>query len=201
VAKREEKQVTLNDYLRILSRRKWLILLCFLIFAGSAAAFSFLIPPVYQGRTTIMIEKEGKMEDQIFTISSMIQSETRIKNQVEILKSRTLAQAVVEAVLDSPYKNKFRNMLKTKYNASPVKDQMIRVIQENLRVTPIRETDIIEVKMTAPDPQMAAFLTNTVASEYHKQSLQISRGEISEVRQFLQNQLGIVQDSLHQAEE
>jgi polysaccharide chain length determinant protein (PEP-CTERM system associated) len=201
VAKTEEKQVTLNDYLRILNRRKWLILLCFLIFAGSAAAFSFLIPPVYQGRTTIMIEKEGKMEDQIFTISSMMQSETRIKNQVEILKSRTLAQAVVEAVFDSPFKNKFRNMMKAKYHSFPAKDQMIRVIQENLRVTPIRDTDIIEVKMAAPDPEMAAFLTNTVASEYYKQSLQFSRGEVSEVRQFLQHQLGIVQDSLHQAEE
>jgi polysaccharide chain length determinant protein (PEP-CTERM system associated) len=201
VAKTEEKQVTLNDYLRILSRRKWLILLCFLIFAGSAAAFSFLVAPVYQGRTTIMIEKEGKMEDQIFTITSMMQSETRIKNQVEIIKSRTLAQAVVDAVLESPYKRTFNETVKTKYSTLPLKDLMIRGIQKNLSVSPIRETDIIEVKMTAPDPRLAAFLTNTVASEYHRQSLQFSRGEISEVRQFLQNQLNIVEDSLHQSEE
>jgi polysaccharide chain length determinant protein (PEP-CTERM system associated) len=201
VSPKEEKQTTLNDYLRILVRRKWLVLFCFLCLVGSATAFSFLIAPVYQGRTTIMVEKEGKMEDQIFSLSSMMRSETKIKNQVEILKSRTLAQAVVEAILDSPQKKAFRNMVKTKHAISPSKDQLIQLIQQNLNVTPIRETDIIEVKMTAPDPQLAAFLANTVASEYYKQSLQFSRGEISEVRQFLQNQLGIIQDSLHQSEE
>lgn len=201
MSKTEEKQATLNDYLRILIRRKWLILLCFFCLAGSATAFSFLVTPIYQARATIMIQKEGKMEDQIFSISSMMQSDPRIKNQVEILKSRTLAQAVVEAILDSPQKKAFRNMAKTKQSFSPSKDQLIRVIQDNLSATPIRETDIIEVKMTAPDPQLVAFLANTVASEYYKQSLQFSRGEISEVRQFLQNQLGIVQDSLNQSEE
>ena len=198
---KEEKQTTLNDYLRILVRRKWLVLFCFLCLVGSATAFSFLVAPVYQGRTTIMVEKEGKMEDQIFSLSSMMKSETKIKNQVEILKSRTLAQAVVEEILDSPQKKAFRNMIKTKHAISPSKDQLIQSIQQNLNVTPIRETDIIEVKMTAPDPQLAAFLANTVASQYYKQSLQFSRGEISEVRQFLQNQLGITQDSLHQSEE
>lgn len=197
----EERQATLNDYLRILIRRKWLILLCFLCLAGSATVFSFLVTPIYQARATIMVQKEGKMEDQIFSISSMMQTETRIKNQVEILKSRTLAQAVVHAILDSPQKKAFRNMIKTKQTFSPSKDQLIRVIQDNLSATPIRETDIIEVKMTAPDPQLVAFLVNTVASEYYKQSLQFSRGEISEVRQFLQNQLAIIQDSLHQSEE
>ena len=198
---KEEKQTTLNDYLRILVRKKWLVLFCFLCLVVSATAFSFLVAPVYQGRTTIMVEKEGKMEDQIFSLSSMMRSETKIKNQVEILKSRTLAQAVVEEILDSPQKKAFRNMVKTKHAISPSKDQLIQSIQQNLNITPIRETDIIEVKMTAPDPQLAAFLANTVASEYYKQSLQFSRGEISEVRQFLQNQLGIIQDSLHQSEE
>jgi len=201
VSPKEEKQTTLNDYLRILVRKKWLVLFCFLCLVVSATAFSFLVAPVYQGRTTIMVEKEGKMEDQIFSLSSMMRSETKIKNQVEILKSRTLAQAVVEEILDSPQKKAFRNMVKTKHAISPSKDQLIQSIQQNLNITPIRETDIIEVKMTAPDPQLAAFLANTVASEYYKQSLQFSRGEISEVRQFLQNQLGIIQDSLHQSEE
>jgi polysaccharide chain length determinant protein (PEP-CTERM system associated) len=201
VPKKEEKQITPNDYLRILARRKWFILFSFLCFVGSAVAFSFLVKPAYQACTTVMIEKDNGMEEQIFTISSMMKPETKIKNQVEIIKSRTLAKAVVEATLDSPYRKALENLIETKSPTFSSKDQMVRMIQKNLSVTPIRDTDIIEVKMTAPTPQMAAFLANSVASEYHKQSLQLSRGEISEVRQFLQNQLGIVQDSLLQAED
>ncbi len=201
MSKVEEKQVTLNDYLRILIRRKWLILLTFLCFTGSAVAFSLLTTPIYQACTTILIEKEGGMEDHIFTMSTMMRPESKIRNQVEIIKSRTLAEAVVEAVLESPHKKALQNMAMTTSKVPPLKDQMIRVIQKSLSVTPIRDTDIIEVKMTAPNPVLTALLANTVASEYHKQSLRISRGEISEVRQFLQNQLQVVQDSLLTAEE
>jgi capsular exopolysaccharide synthesis family protein len=201
VSKIGEKQITLNDYLRILIRRKWLILLAFLCFTGSATAFSFLITPIYQACTTILIEKEGGMEDYIFSISTMMKSEAKIRNQVEIIKSRTLAEAVIEAVLDSPHKKAFENMVVAKNKVFPSKDQLGKVIQKNLSVTPIRDTDIIEVKMTAPNALMSAFLANAVASEYHKQSLKLSRGEISEVRQFLQSQLQVIQDSLHIAEE
>ncbi len=197
----EEKQINLNDYLRVIFRRRWLIVLVFLGFTGSAVAFSFLTKPIYQASTTIMVEKEGGMDDYIFTGAAMMRSDSKIKNQVEIIKSRSLAQAVVRELLSTPQGKAFQNVFATKHRTSPSEDQLIKTVQENLSVNPIRDTDIIEVKMTAPDPKMAAFLANTVAQEYHKKSLQISRGEISEVRNFLQNQLDIVRDSLLLAEE
>lgn len=201
MTKTEEKQATLNDHVRILARRKWLILFTFLCLAGSAAAFSFLMTPVYQACTTVMIEEEGGMEDHIFAVSSMLRPDSKLKNHVEIIKSRTLAEAVVRAVLDSPHGRAFERMAVDKNGALATKDRLTRVVQENLTVAPIRDTDIIAVKMSAPNRVMAAFLANAVASEYHRKSLQISRGEISEVRDFLENQLNIVRDSLLLAEE
>ncbi len=197
----EEKQTGLNDYLRIISRRKWLIVLTFLCFTGSAVAFSFLTPPIYQAVTTIMVEKQGGMDDYIFTGAAMMRSESKIRNQVEIIRSRSLAQAVVQTVLDGPRREKFEAAFPAPRQAFPSEDHLIRAVQRNLSVNPIRDTDILEVRMTAPHPEMAAFLANTVAQEYHDKSLQVSRGEISEVRNFLQKQLEIVRDSLLMAEE
>ncbi len=197
----EEKQIGLDDYLRIIFRRKWLILSVFLCLTGSAVAFSFLMTPVYQACTTIMIEKEGGMEDYIFTGASMMRSDSKIRNQVEIIKSRSLAQAVVQEVLSTPQSKVLEAMFAGRNQVAPSEDQLITVVQRNLSVNPLRDADIIEVKMTAPDPEMAAFLANTVAQEYHKKSLQFSRGEISEVRKFLQNQMEMVRDSLLTAEE
>jgi succinoglycan biosynthesis transport protein ExoP len=185
----EEKQTSLNDYLRIISRRKWLIVLTFLCFTASAVAFSLLTAPIYQAVTTVMVEKQGGMDDYIFTGAAMMRSESKIRNQVEIIKSRSLAQAVVQEVLNGPRRNEFENSFPSRRQAFPSEDHLIRAVQENLSVNPIRDTDILEVSMTAPDPEMAAFLANTVAQEYHDKSLQVSRGEISEVRNFLQNQL------------
>ena len=197
----DERQNTLTDYLRILLRKKWLILATFLCLVGSAAAFSFLMTPIYQASTTIMIEEEGGMEDYLFSMSTMMRSESKIRNQVEIIKSRTLAEAVVDAVLDSPYRKTFEGMAASNRKTPILRDLLIKMIQENLKVSPIRDTDIIVVKTTAENPRMAAFLANTFASEYHRKSLQVSRGEISEVRRFLENQLEIVRDSLLLAEE
>jgi polysaccharide chain length determinant protein (PEP-CTERM system associated) len=197
----EEKQAGLNDYLRIVFGRKWLIVLTFICFTGSAVAFSFLTAPVYQAVTTIMVERQGGMDDYIFAGAAMMRSESKIRNQVEIIKSRSLAQTVVQKVLDGPDREKFEAAFAAPHQTFPSEDHLIRAVQKNLSVNPIRDTDILEVRMTAPDPEMAAFLANTVAREYHDKSLQVSRGEISEVRNFLQNQLDIVRDSLLTAEE
>ncbi len=198
---KEEKRITLADYLRILLRRKWLIVLTFISFLGAAVGFSFIAVPVYEATTTIMIEKEGGMEDHIFSVSNFMKKEVAIKTQVEILKSRTLTEGVIDAVLASPEGEAFQDMMTGKNGLLPTRGQMAKSLQANLKVTPIRDTDIIEVKVTAKKPGMAALLANTVASEYHQQSLRLSRGEISEVRQFLQEQSAIVQDSLRLAEE
>jgi len=198
---KEEKKITLADYLRILLRRKWLVILTLISLLGAATGFSLIATPVYEAATTIMIEKEGGLEDHVFNISTFMKKEVAIRTQVEILKSRTLAEGVIDAILSSPYKEAFENVMTGKNRVLPTKNQITKSLQSNLKVTPIRDTDIIEVKVAAKDPQLAALLANTVADQYHRQSLQLSRGEITEVRQFLQEQLKIVQDSLLLAEE
>ena len=104
MTKSEERQVTLNDYLRILAKRKWLILLTFTCLTGSALAFSFLVAPIYQACTTIMIEEEGGMDDHVFSMPSMMRPDSKLRNQVEIIRSRTLVEQVLRAVLDSPHR-------------------------------------------------------------------------------------------------
>jgi len=198
---KEEKKITLADYLRILLRRKWLVILTLISLLGAATGFSLIATPVYEAATTIMIEKEGGLEDHVFNISTFMKKEVAIRTQVEILKSRTLAEGVIDAILSSAYKEAFENVMTGKNRVLPTKNQITKSLQSNLKVTPIRDTDIIEVKVAAKDPQLAALLANTVADQYHRQSLQLSRGEITEVRQFLQEQLKIVQDSLLLAEE
>ena len=198
---KEEKRIGFADYIRILSRRKWLIVLTFISFLGAAVGFSLIATPVYEAATTIMIEKEGGMEDHIFSVSTFMKKEVAIKTQVEILKSRTLAEGVIDAILSSFDKEAFENMMTGKDGVLLTKSQMVKTLQSNLKITPIRDTDIIEVKVTAKYPRMAALLANTVADQYRQQSLQLSRGEITEVRQFLQQQLRIIQDSLRLAEE
>ena len=50
--------------------------------------------PVYEAAAKIMVGKRG-MGESLFDFTSIMQNETMINNQVEILKSRTLAEIVI----------------------------------------------------------------------------------------------------------
>jgi tyrosine-protein kinase Etk/Wzc len=196
-----QKEISFQDYLIILKRRGWIIIGSFLIILLSAGIFSFSAQPVYESSTTLMIEEDRGMKKDIFEISSYLKQETMIKNQVEILKSRTLTKSVLQVLLSSPYKRIWEAKVLRKRADRVKTNDMVLILQNNIKVVPLKETDIIQVKATAPDPDLTAFLVNTIAEEYYKQSLQVSRGEITEVRQFLEEQLSSIQKELQQAEE
>ena len=190
----KESPSTLKDYLRIFQRRKWIILLSFLVVTGFSIFFSFIATPVYESKTTLMIEEQEGMEGQIFKVPGLIQKEVRIKNQVEIIKSRTLGKKVIQAVVISPYEKLWVSKKNGKSNSNL--SENVERFHRNVKVTPIRETDIIEISVTASHPELCAFLANTLAEEYYKESLRMSRGEITEVRQFLEEQLQNIQQEL-----
>lgn len=198
---RVQKEVSFQDYLIILKRRRWIVFSAFLIILLSAGVFSFTTQPIYESSTTLMIEEDGGMKKEIFEISSYMKQETMIKNQVEIIKSRTLAESVLQALLSSPFRKVWEEEVLRKRSEQVNTNDMVTLLQQNTKVVPLKETDIVQVKVTAPNPDLAAFLANTIALEYYKQSLQISRGEITEVRQFLEEQLSNTQKELQQAEE
>ena len=195
----EERQVTLHDYLRVLFRGRWIIMLAFVITTAAALIFSFLVRPVYEAKTTIMIEQDGGVQQSLFGVSGFMERETQINNQVEILKSRTLAEEVLAGLQESGETDRFDLIQGIKEGAT--RDDAVKALRDNLTIVPLRETDIIEIKYQAPSPLEAAFIANTYASRYYQRDLEISRGEISEVRQFLKEQLVNIQDALEGSEE
>ena len=59
VAPQAEQDVSLNDMLSILARRKWTILLTLLTTLALVALYTFSVKPSYRANATIQIEREG----------------------------------------------------------------------------------------------------------------------------------------------
>lgn len=197
----QKKESDFFDYLQIFRRQKGILILTFLVVVISALVFSFTIVPVYESRTTLMIEEGSGAKKEIFQVPSFIRKETRIKNQVEILKSRTLAEAVIRVVLSSPFRKKWISNELEKEKSGMNMNSMVERLHSSMKIIPIRDTDIIEIRMTAHYPELAAFLANTLGDQYHRQSLRSSWGEITEVREFLEEQLANIQKELQGSEE
>jgi polysaccharide chain length determinant protein (PEP-CTERM system associated) len=199
LAELEEHQVTLHDYLQVLYRGRWIITLAFVVTAVAALIFSFLVSPIYEAKTTIMIEQDGGMQQSLFGVSGLMERETEINNQVEILKSRTLAEEVLNWLRKTEEVEQFSLIRDLSQGAT--EDDAVQVLRDNLTIVPLRETDIIEIKYRAPSPREAAHIANAYANQYYQRDLELSRGEISEVRQFLKEQLVNIQDALELSEE
>src|SRR3990170_620860 len=194
------QQPTLQHYIAILLRRRWLIVSCFLLILAGTVLITLTTTPVYESSTKIMLDEERGIKKEVFEISSFVKQETVLKNQVEILKSRSLAEKVLEELLNSGYRP--RILAWVDYQRVPQrKEELLQQLAKRTRVSPVRETDIIEIKAQANLPELASFMANTIADKYYQQSLSASKGEITEVRQFLEGQLENVQKELKVSEE
>ena len=91
----EEQQISLQDYLRILYRGRWIIAISFLVVLLATAYITFTTPKVYEATGKIIVESQGSMERALFNMNYFGNQTTLITNQVEVLKSRHLAEEVV----------------------------------------------------------------------------------------------------------
>jgi len=219
-----ERQVSFNDYLRIFYRGRWVIMTTFLLVMGLTVYMTFTATPEYEAAAKLMIEDKGGMEQSLFDISSFMKKETMVNNQVEILRSRTLAEIVIKRLQASNYADKLSLLKPADQHASGLFadagrwvsdllsfngedsdeytiEDMIIELRDRLIITPIRETDMIEIRVTGPTAEEAAFITNTLAQAYSEKNRLESQEEVRQVKNFLDEQLKIVKQQLAESEE
>ena len=97
----QERQVTIQDYLRILYRGRWIILISFLTVVGFVTYYTFTTTPIYRATAKVMIKDNGGVQQTLFNVVDFMEKEKKINNQVEILNSRTLAENVIEKLMIS----------------------------------------------------------------------------------------------------
>ena len=215
-----EQQVTLSDYMRVLYRGRWIIALSFIIVMAATVYFTFTTQPVYEASAMVLI-KEDRVQTQVFDMTSFMKRETMINNQVVILKSRRLAEDVVRRLQDSPQADSLwilgnrekdrrfsimtfvHNILRPgQEEVGPLLDALVKNFRESvITVAPQRDTDIIELRAQAFSPTEAALIANTWMEAYRELDIEESRGEVGEVRSFLEEKLKDVESSLRRSEQ
>jgi len=191
--------LSIHDYLAILYRGRWIIMVSFVAIMLIVLYITYTTPPTYEASTTIMIDEKPGMGQTIFDMSGFSQQRTLINNQVEILKSRSLAQAVIERLVNSAERDSLRLLRKLGEEHTLV--DVMDVLRNSLTISPIRETDLIRIDVVAPTSYEATYLAKAVARSYQEMDRDFSRGEISQVVQFLDEQLQRKEKELKQSEE
>ena len=188
-----ESRVSLRDYIRVLYRGRWVILFSFLGVVSATAYFTFKATPIYEAMATIMIDTERNPQAGLDFLApfGMGTRETMINNQVRILKSHSLARMVIEELRRKGYDRSFYLFMgaSSEPGGPFLEEALTNRLLSWTKVSPARQTDLIDIKVEAPDPKEAMILANTIAEVYHRWSLEHSREEVSKVKEFLQGQL------------
>jgi len=194
-----EEEVNLLDYWRVIWKNKGLIIgLCFTSVLA-ALVFSLLSPKIYESTVTILAPKEGGGGGMLSTLAASglvqqlpgisIPSLTPTRDTfISILKSRTMAQDVVEQF-----------NLKERYQAEYLSDA-IKALQEATDIKVSKE-GVISVTVEDTDPKLAADIANFYATNLDRLLARFGTSEASRQRAFIAEQLARAERDLHNAEE
>ncbi len=194
----QQPSSVLSDYFKILLRRKWLIAICTMAIVIPATIWTLNVTPIYKADATIIYDEA---DDTAFLLDfgQSFYSKSAIINMTEQVNSRTLAEKVAKSLPEEVIRTfKFPEQLPENFS----RDKFIAgVIKENLAVQNVRGGDILKISVQAADPNAARIIANAYVSSIIDWSLQKNKQEISNIRNFVEGQLSILQDKLKAAEE
>jgi uncharacterized protein involved in exopolysaccharide biosynthesis len=93
-----EEEISLQDYIRVLRKRKWTIFAVTIIAVISVIIANFFMSPVYKATTTVLLS-ENKNPQAIFSGAEgnmLFGQADEIETQIEILKSYSIAEGVAK---------------------------------------------------------------------------------------------------------
>jgi capsular exopolysaccharide synthesis family protein len=146
----KEKQPHLRDYLDILIRRKWIIIIFLVSVVVTGTIATFLMKPLYKATTTIQL---GSGKTEIVSFKDVYKIGGDHETQYEILDSKNLAERVVARLSSENIEEDGKRM-------------STGSLMNGLEIVPIKKTDLVSVNFSAHDPRVAAYAANTVADEY-----------------------------------
>ena len=95
---RPKEEVHLRDYLNVILRRKWVVLITLISFVIATSIFTYTMVPVYQSTVVIKIEKESQNPLAIAGLPIGNAGVDYYTTHYEILKSQSLAEKVIKTL-------------------------------------------------------------------------------------------------------
>lgn len=203
------RESALQDHVTTILRGKWIIIISVLTIFTATAIWTFLTRPLYKSTTLVLIDIKGKQGSLPFLDITGIGASNKITNEIEILKSRTIAEGVASSLLEKRFigdgKAIILPIIRSSDNGTAQADissidVIINRISNSVEFTPIRESDIIRITAQSHDPRESALLANIYAQVYSQRNLNASRVRSKAVREFLQEQLGSRKQALDTTE-
>lgn len=189
-----QRQVQLEDVIEIIFRRKWFIIIPFILsIAGTLLALNS-IPPVYKSTTLILVEPQQVSESYVKpTITADVSS--RVDTITQQVMSRTRLESIIkEFDLYKDAKDKLTS------------DDVVALMRGNIEVAVkggTRNGDLSSfmIAYMGNDPETVMHVTSRLASLFIEENLNVREQQVEGTTEFLDTQLQNLKVSLEEQEE
>ncbi len=205
----DSEVMKLQDYIQIILRRKWIVIAAFITVFITSVIYTINSDPVYEASATVLVNTQGKSQGGLLLFDPTGFGVTQnLNNELEILKSRSVANAVAKKLLQQKYYENSNEILHC--IRAPEEDPLGREILSEDELTvkltksvefePIRDSEVIKIIARSYDPRDAALIANQFARAYYERNLRMSRTRSRAAREFLEKQLHAKREELAKAE-
>jgi capsular exopolysaccharide synthesis family protein len=216
----DDDSINLREYWDIIVKRKGTVMTFFLIMVVAVLTATLLMTKIYRASLTLQIDQQEAKVVQIQEVTpneSVAASKDFYQTQYELLKSRSMAQRVIEQLnlAEHPlYAKKdsgdlldlVTNLFKSETEArEPEREggrdsKLMTTFLKQLTVEPVRNSRLVKIHFDSPDAQLAARVANSISAVFINLNLERRMDASSYAKTFLQERLQQIRLKLEDSE-
>ncbi len=185
------QELSFSEYWHILYKRKWFILITFLLFIGMSAGFSYLQEPVFKASSFVRIDQYKSVMNIISDLLRWSPGETMATEVETVQSSIVLGEAA----------GKLGMIPSGLSDDSPEFHTIVAGLRGKITVERVEQTNMIRIDAVDNTAQGAAKIANTVAEVYREVSNRNKSHNIENAKKFVEEQLDNAQSQLKVSEE
>ena len=205
-----EPELDIQFFIQVVLKRKWLILSVVLLVVGTVAAWTFSQTRIYRSTATVLLSKRapqvlGKEVREVVDLSmgTYWNNKEHMKTQEKVIMSKNIALQVAEE-LKLAQNDAFWN---ASSKSMDKKQQQLRTpelaadrLRGQTQAKNVKDSNIIEIAVEHPNPNLSARLANAVALTYRDQNLRYKVDNTRVASVWLSKQLDKLKKKLEMEE-
>jgi uncharacterized protein involved in exopolysaccharide biosynthesis len=212
----QTNELTLGDIWRIFKKRLWIFLIVLIVVVAITLIYAYSQTPIYEATTTIKVSSSNQNSlSSLFTQSGLGYSSNNqdISTDIQLIKSRSNIQQVINDLhlmnyLEQPHESeslvsKVLRKLHLSSSGTTGKlsmEQAINTVQSWVTVSPVQNTNMVQISVQNANPTLAASVANDLAMVYNNQLRDLAKQQYTLQAQFIESQIPSVETSLNDYE-
>lgn len=192
--------MTIAQLLSILKARWISAIVVALLTIGATVAASLLMPKSYTATASVVLDVRSPDPIVGMPMNGMA-SPSYMATQVDILTSERVAQRVVQKLRLTDNQDMRKRWMEDTGGRGNVEAWIANIFQKKLDVKPSRESNVIHVSYTNPDPRFASALANSFVQAYIEVSVGLRASPAKQYTEFFDARSKELRDAVEAAQE